>query len=242
MVKRMLFALIATCSFGLLSSHAQEDLGTKPIILPTAPIDKPKDMKDPAAYAIGFNIGMSVVGDGLTDKDIDANDFLSGFMTALSRKKPSLTVEQMQAALNALKARMDAKTVELAKANLAKANQYLEANKKKDGVQVTKSGLQYQVLKSGTGKSPTVTNRVTVHYEGKLIDGTVFDSSLKRNMPATFELTRIIKGWAEALQRMKVGDKWLVTIPPALGYGEPGYDSIGPNELLIFEMELLEVN
>jgi FKBP-type peptidyl-prolyl cis-trans isomerase len=99
------------------------------------------------------------------------------------------------------------------------------------------------VIKSGNGKQPTLTDSVVVHYEGKLLSGFEFDSSLKRGQPATFPLTRVVPGWTEVLQRMKVGDKWLVTIPPSLGYGERGNPDaeIEPNELLIFEMELLDV-
>ncbi len=118
---------------------------------------------------------------------------------------------------------MQKKIVEIAKQNLEKSNKYLEANKKKDGVQTTKSGLQYQVVAAGSGKQPAVTDTVTVNYEGKIIDGTVFDSSIERKKPETFAIQQTVPGFAEALQRMKVGDKWIVTIPPALGYGERGF-------------------
>ena len=131
--------------------------------------------------------------------------------------------------------------LELAKENMERAKAHLETNKKKDGVQTTKTGLQYQVLKTGNGKTPTLTDTVVVHYEGKLLNGIVFDSSIARNQPMTHPVSKFVPGWTEALQRMKVGDKWLVTIPPSLGYGEEGFQSIGPNELLIFELELLDV-
>jgi FKBP-type peptidyl-prolyl cis-trans isomerase len=138
--------------------------------------------------------------------------------------------------------RMQKKILEIAKRNLEKSNVYLEENKKKDGIQVTKTGLQYQVLKSGSGKSPSITDSVLAHYEGKLIDGFLFDSSIKRNKPETIDVKGDLPGLSEAFQRMKVGDKWVVTLPPNLAYGEGGADpDIGPNEVLIFEIELLDV-
>ena len=144
--------------------------------------------------------------------------------------------------MKALEQKLQAKAAAAGKENLAKSNKFLEENKKKQGVQTTASGLQYEVIKTGTGASPKVENEVTVHYEGKLISGTVFDSSIKRGEPATFGVGQVIPGWTEALQRMKVGDKWRLFIPPNIAYGERGAGGdIGPNEALIFEVELLEV-
>ena len=120
---------------------------------------------------------------------------------------------------------------------------FLEKNKSAEGVQVLPNGLQYIVLKAGTGKQPTATDKVTVHYHGTLIDGTVFDSSVERGAPATFALDRVIPGFRESLTRMKTGGKWRVFVPSELAYGESGAgNSIGPNETLIFEIELLEVD
>lgn len=131
------------------------------------------------------------------------------------------------------------------KRNLAKAKEFLAENKAKDGIQTTESGLQYEVLTEGgtDGVAPEATNVVRVHYEGRLIDGTVFDSSLQRGTPAEFPLNRVIAGWTEGLQLMSEGDKYRFYIPPELGYGETGAPggSIGPNEALVFEVELLEV-
>ena len=122
------------------------------------------------------------------------------------------------------------------------ATDFLEENKKKEGVQVTDSGLQYQVIKAGKGAVPDANSNVSVHYEGKLINGEIFDSSIQRGEPASFGVSQVIPGWTEALLRMKVGDKWKLFIPPALAYGERGSPPvIGPNEALIFEVELLEV-
>jgi FKBP-type peptidyl-prolyl cis-trans isomerase len=128
------------------------------------------------------------------------------------------------------------------KDNMAKANEFLETNKKAEGVIALPSGLQYKVIKQGVGAQPKLTSEVKVHYEGKLLNGKVFDSSIARGEPISFPVSGVIKGWTEALQRMKVGDKWILYIPPGLAYGERGAGAdIGPNELLIFEVELLDV-
>ena len=131
---------------------------------------------------------------------------------------------------------------EKAAANLKAGEEFLAANKNKPGVVALPSGLQYEVITEGTGGKPLATNKVTCHYHGMLIDGTVFDSSVKRGQPATFPLNAVIKGWTEGLQLMPTGSKWRFFIPPHLGYGERGAGSqIGPNSTLIFEVELLDV-
>lgn len=125
--------------------------------------------------------------------------------------------------------------------NLKKGQEYLELNAKKEGVKVTSSGLQYEVLKEGTGKSPKSTDNVKCHYEGRFIDGTVFDSSYKRGTPAVFALNQVIRGWTEGLQLMKEGAKYRFTIPYQLGYGPYGTSGIPPYSVLIFDVELIEV-
>ena len=130
----------------------------------------------------------------------------------------------------------------LAATNAANAKQFLVTNAKKTGVVTTASGLQYQVLKTGTGKSPKATDKVKVNYEGRLADGTIFDSSYKRGEAVTFPLNQVIKGWTEGVQLMKEGAKYRLFVPPALGYGEAGNAEIEPNSLLIFDVELLQVN
>ncbi len=190
---------------------------------------------DPGSYGIGYDIGKNIAAGGITAEDLNTDSFLTGMLDALGDKEPAVKVELIRAAMETLGKRV------LARKNAAAAK-FLEENKKLDGVQVTESGLQYQVLKAGTGASPTVASTVTVHYEGTLISGDVFDSSLKRNKPASFRVNQVIPGWTEALMRMKVGDKWRLVIPPNLAYGEQGSPPvIGPNEALIFQVELLEV-
>jgi FKBP-type peptidyl-prolyl cis-trans isomerase FklB len=200
-----------TCAFG------QQPPQLKPQ-LPEVP-----GIKDPISYALGLNVGSSLRNASFQPSDFDIEQFANGFSDGLA-KSEKLTPEH------------------IARNNLEKANEFLKANKEKEGVQTTKSGLQYLVIKAGTGKTPTVTSRVTVHYEGKLLDGTIFDSSIKAGEPAEFRVNEVIPGWTEALQRMKVGDKWRLFIPPGLAYGERGQrPQIGQNELLTFEVELLDV-
>lgn len=240
MLLRAAVTLSTVLVFGLLHCHAQEKAGEA---VP-APIAQPNAaLKDPSSYAIGFNIGSDLAQSGFSEKDFESKEFLIGLLDALSKKEPRLLQPQFQEAMKSLQQRMQQKLIETAKRNLEKSNAYLETNKKKDGVQTTKTGLQYQVLKSGTGKQPTITDTVVCHYEGKLVDGTVFDSSIKRNQPASFPVSGVVPGWIEALQRMKVGDKWILTLPPNLGYGEQGQPQAGinPNEVLVFELELLDV-
>lgn len=207
-----------------------------------APPKANAEVADAGSYQIGYSVGMQIARDGLTAKDISSADFLKGLLHAMGGTEPVVTPEQVQAAMTALSQRVSARMEKLSKDNLVTADKYLELNKTKDGVQTTESGLQYKVLKAGKGDKPTQESTVSVHYEGKLIDGSVFDSSIARNEPAEFPVTGVIAGWTEALLRMKVGDKWQLVIPPQLAYGERGSaPKIGPNELLIFEVELLEV-
>lgn len=128
-------------------------------------------------------------------------------------------------------------------ANLKKGQEFLEANKSKEGVVELASGLQYEIITNGDGPKPLASNKVTCHYHGTLIDGTVFDSSVKRGQPATFPLNQVIKGWTEGLQLMGTGSKWRFFLPPHLGYGDRQVGShIGPNSTLIFEVELLSIS
>ena len=153
----------------------------------------------------------------------------------MAGKKQLLTDQELSAALQAFQK-------EIQKAMVQKNKDYLVENAKKEGIKVLNSGLQYKVLTAGDGASPKATDTVKTHYEGKLIDGTVFDSSIRRGQPATFPVNGVIKGWTEALQLMKVGDKWQLFVPSDLAYGSRGAgNSIGPDATLIFEVELLGI-
>ena len=199
-------------------------------------------------YALGLDIVSTFKQ---MDVDIDLNAFAAGMRDALAGK-PALTEEEKKSAMDALSKAMAAKAEEMQKLasakNLSEGNAFLAANAKAEGVRTkevvgrdgSKVELQYKILKSGpTGPSPKKTDTVEVHYVGKLIDGFVFDSSVKRGFPATFGVTEVLPGWSEALQMMKAGDKWEVYLPPGLAYGEFPTSHIGPNSTLIFEIELL---
>lgn len=204
---------------------------------------------DAASYYIGLSIGEQMRAQGLTAKDIDATSMAMAIADELSGNDPRLNEEELAAAGEAVQALMQAKAQRqmeelqnAAAANREKAELFLEENAKKEGVKQLPSGLQYKVVKSGNGKSPTLESVVKVHYTGRLMNGEVFDSSVERGEPIEFQVGQLIRGWQEALPRMKVGDKWILYVPPSLGYGAQGSPpKIGPNELLIFEMELLDI-
>jgi FKBP-type peptidyl-prolyl cis-trans isomerase FklB len=191
-----------------------------------------------ASYGLGYNIAGNV--DNQYGKALDTKAFLAGVEDGFAGTQAKVPEEAVLSALNALN---DARTEErgkLAQTNLAAAKAFLAENGKKQGVVTTASGLEYEVLVAGTGAKPGPTDTVTTHYTGTLIDGTVFDSSVERGTPATFPVNGVIPGWAEALQLMPVGSKWRIVVPPELAYKERGAGNrIGPNEALIFEIELI---
>lgn len=203
-----------------------------------------KTTREKASYGIGLSIGKSFKGQSA---DLDADLVSKGIKDGLAGGKALLTDAQIEEAVTEFRKEMVAKMADAAK-GLAEKNRkdgekFLADNKKTEGVKTTESGLQYKVLKKGAGKTPKKTDTVVTNYEGTLIDGTVFDSSIKRGKPATFPVDGVIAGWTEALQLMKVGDKWQLFIPANLAYGEnprPG-GPIGPNSTLIFEIELLDI-
>ena len=222
------------------SSSAQD---SPKVIVPNQVVPAQGDtgLKDPKSYALGFQIGKDMSSSGLSAEDFDLKELMEGFTDGLL-EKGKLNEQQIQQAMMTLQERVKAKMIDKSRKNLEKANEFLKTNKDKEGVQTTKSGLQYLSLQAGKGKTPTLTSTVKVHYEGKLLNGKVFDSSIARGEPIEFPVNGVIPGWTEALQRMKVGDKWKLFIPPGLAYGERGAGSdIGPNERLVFEGELLDV-
>lgn len=201
----------------------------------------PTETRDKVSYSIGADIGGN-----LKRSEIEINsDYLAqGIRDALAGKTV-MTPEEMKGTLQAFQVEMQAKMETKQKAAGAKnkeaADKFLEENKKKDGVKTTASGLQYKVITPGDGPMPKATDTVTVNYKGTLVDGTVFDSSDKHDGPATFPVNGVIPGWTEALQLMPVHSKWQLVIPPSLAYGESAPPSIGPNQALIFEVELLGI-
>lgn len=230
------------------TGSAATKTGQKPAAKPgaAAPV-APKTQQEKASYAIGANIGKGMKKDGVV---IDTKMLSRGLNDAITGKKLAMTDEEMQAALttlsNEVKTRLEAEAKAAAEANKKVGEDFLAANKTKDGVVTLPSGLQYKILTEGTGPKPTATDQVVCNYRGSLIDGTEFDNSYKRGQPATFPVDKVIKGWTEALQLMPVGSKWQLFIPSNLAYGERGAgqrgaDVIPPNSALIFEVELVSI-
>lgn len=198
-----------------------------------------KTDKQKFSYSAGYQIGQNLKRQNL---DLDSRAFSQGAQDAITSAKPRLKPEEMQAAFQAQQKKDMEKQAATAKKNLDAGQAFLEANKKKDGVVTLASGLQYKVITEGKGKQPKDADTVVAHYRGTLINGTEFDSSYQRNEPATFPVGGVIKGWQEALPLMKEGSKWQVYIPSDLAYGPRGAGGeIGPNEVLIFDIELLSV-
>ncbi|MFD2245165.1 FKBP-type peptidyl-prolyl cis-trans isomerase [Pontibacter ruber] len=192
------------------------------------------------SYIIGRDMAANLTKQGIS---IEAEAFLKGMKEALAGQPSSLSANEVQQAMMALQQEMGQKQGAQAAENKKEGEEFLASNKNKEGVNTLPSGLQYQVLNEGTGKTPSSTDRVTTHYHGTLIDGTVFDSSYERGQPATFPVNGVIAGWTEALQLMKEGAKWRLFIPSNLAYGSQGAgDAIGPNATLIFDVELISVN
>ncbi len=206
-------------------------------------VDKPATKLEKVSYAIGMNIASNMQNQNL---EIDADQLAAGLKAQLKGEETLLTKEEMATVLTAFQQEMQMKQMAEAAAAAAKAEkenkEFLAANGKKDGVVTLDSGLQYKVIKQGTGASPKADSKVKVHYKGTLVDGKVFDSSYDRGEPAEFPVNQVIPGWTEALQLMKVGDKWQLVIPPELAYGERGAPPrIPPNAVLVFDVELLDI-
>ncbi|WP_242928303.1 FKBP-type peptidyl-prolyl cis-trans isomerase [Pontibacter vulgaris] len=198
------------------------------------------ELKDKISYIIGRDMATNLKKQGI---DIEAEPFMQGLKEVLAGQPSSLSANDVQEAMMALQQEMGQKQGAKAADNKKAGEAFLAENKGKEGVKTLPSGLQYQVLQEGSGKSPSSSDQVTTHYHGTLIDGTVFDSSYERNQPATFPVNGVIAGWTEALQLMKEGAKWRLFIPSNLAYGSQGAgDVIGPNSTLIFDVELISVN
>ncbi len=190
------------------------------------------------SYAIGVQIAKNLKDQGL---DLDVTAFSEGAADVFAGKELKLKDDQRMAALRKMSESMKGKEDAVAQENSKKGEMFLAQNKEKEGVKVTKSGLQYKVVTEGKGPTPKDTDEVEVHYRGHLIDGKEFDSSYARKQPAQFPVNRVIPGWTEALQLMKVGSKYELVIPSNLAYGERGNPSIPPNSVLVFDVELLKI-
>lgn len=199
---------------------------------------------DKLSYALGMSMGHNFKNSGI--KTIAVEDFAAGVAAVYDGATPKMTYDEakrtVQEFFTRLEEEMQAEAAKAAGENKKAGEAFLAENAKRDGITVTASGLQYEVIKAGKGDCPAASDRVEVHYTGKLIDGTVFDSSVERGVPATFGVTQVIPGWVEALQLMHEGDQWRLYIPSNLAYGPNGAGGvIGPDMALIFDVELLRV-
>ena len=237
----VLLALAACGQQGSTSPAASAASGTASA---SAPAGLNSD-NEKASYLMGYEVGASVHEMKKNGLEIDQDAFLKGLNAAAASEPLPFSDEEAVAVMQKFQAdqmaKMEARQQETAKTNQEKGQAFLTENKAKEGVKTTASGLQYKVLTAGTGKSPKATDVVEVNYEGKLLDGTVFDSSYERGEPIEFPLNQVIAGWTEGLQLMKEGGKYEFYIPSDIAYGEAGNAGIEPNSTLIFTVELLKV-
>ncbi|NDK55458.1 FKBP-type peptidyl-prolyl cis-trans isomerase [Pontibacter fetidus] len=197
-------------------------------------------LQEKISYIIGRDMAGNLTKQGI---DVSAEAFHTGMKEALEGKPSSLSQEEIQQAMMELQHEMGAKQGAAGAENKKAGEAFLAENKNKAGIKTLPSGLQYEIINEGTGKSPSASDKVTTHYHGTLIDGTVFDSSYERGQPATFPVNGVIAGWTEALQLMKEGAKWRLYIPSDLAYGSQGAGGvIGPDTTLIFDVELISVH
>ena len=231
-MKRKILAVSMVLIFGLIACGKKElsksDLETQ---------------MDKVSYVMGHNIANNFKDQKI---DIQMEVFIQGIKDGLKEDVNIFSIKEVQEIMtdyqNQMRDKMEIDRKDVSKINLNESKAFLAENKEKEGIVTLESGLQYRVLKEGTGPFPKATDKVKTHYVGTLIDGTEFDSSVKRGEPITFSVTGVIPGWTEALQLMKVGSKWNLFIPPELAYGENGAGNlIGPNAALIFEVELISI-
>ena len=229
-----IFGAVTVLSLSMLTSaYAQDKDSAKKSDAPA---------HEPIGYFLGISVGQQMSQTGFQPGDFDIEALVAGFTDGLQKKEAALTDGQLQETQAKIQALLQKRQQELQSVQKEKGSKFLAANAKQDGVKTLEGGVQYKVLKKGDGESPAPTDTVQVHYTGKLINDKVFDSSVQRGQPATFRVNQVIKGWQMALQEMKVGDKWMLYIPSDLAYGERGSQgAIGPNEVLVFEVELLAI-
>jgi FKBP-type peptidyl-prolyl cis-trans isomerase len=232
-------SLISVIALGISACGHEKAIETEVAVIDT------QDQK--VSYLMGMENGKGI---GSTGIDLDLAAYQQGFADGAAKLESKLSEEETSAAIQAFQQQMMAKREEMQKAeqeaaeleseaNLKEGAAFLETNGAKEGVVTTESGLQYKIITAGTGAKPSKESTVEVHYAGRLLDGTEFDSSIKRGVPVKFGVTQVIPGWTEALQLMTEGSKWELYIPADLGYGAGGQGPIGPNSVLIFEVELL---
>lgn len=235
-MKKLILAFLLGILLCVTSPSIAQESGQK-----ESPANKWTDTQK-LSYVLGIELGQLSKTREIT---LDTDLILKGIDDFTKDHEQALSPEQIQQFMADMQRKDQEKQMaamnEAAEENIKKGQSYLDANKKKKGVKVTSSGLQYKVIKKGDGATPTTADKVKVHYRGTLIDGKEFDSSYNRNQPAIFGVTQVIKGWVEGLQLMKVGSKYEFYIPENLAYGQNGPTSIGPNQTLIFEVELLEI-
>jgi len=196
---------------------------------------------DKMSYAIGVQLGTRFQSDGISGENINIEMLANGIKDVLAGKEPALDQQGIMDAMMTLQKIVTEGMEAKSSANKTESEAFLATNKEKEGVKVTASGLQYEVIKEGEGANPSPTSQVKVHYKGTLINGTTFDSSYDRGEPATFGLNQVIPGWTEGLQLMKPGAHYRFVIPSDLAYGAQGQGPIPPSSTLVFEVELLEV-
>ena len=236
-------SVVAMLALSLLAAVAGQEAKTTEGAAPDAVEEELATPQARLSYAIGMQVGQSLKG---VNADIDFAVFTRGVQDVLKGQEPLLTPEEVAQIMDEFRekamAEMARKRAEQGEKNKEEGEAFLAANGAKENVVTTASGLQYTVLKEGGGATPRADDTVTVHYRGTLLDGTEFDSSYSRGEPATFPLNRVIPGWTEGLQLMKVGSKYRLFVPSDLAYGENGAGQlIGPDAVLIFEVELLKI-
>jgi FKBP-type peptidyl-prolyl cis-trans isomerase FklB len=197
-----------------------------------------KTPKEQVSYVFGVQVANQLLRQGL---ELDASAFNQAVKDVWGNKKLKMSPEAMQVAMQQFQQEMANKMQQLATNNATAGKEYREKNKKTRGVVELKSGVQYKVLEKGSGKKPSPTDTVVVHYKGTLVDGKVFDSSYDRNQPLTIAVNGVIPGWQEILPMMSTGAKWNVVIPPEQAYGQRGSGAIGPNATLVFDIELVSI-
>lgn len=240
-MKKFAFAMAVIATAGLTACGGSEQ--ESEVVVQAEPALNLESLDAKVSYLLGFNNIEQLKNQGV---EIDIDAFNAGISAAVEGSESAIGPEEAQAAFAEYQAQLQSKAQnefeKVAAENLARSEAFLAENAAKEGVTTTESGLQYKVLEAAEGEMPTVESTVQVHYEGRLISGDIFDSSIARGTPVEFALTQVISGWTEGLQLMPEGSKYEFYIPSDLAYGPGGSRSIGPNEALIFVVELIQAN